>query len=108
MCSFFSVLGENGRLGNTPKIIDTFTQLMMASRGEVPAKITSAEKLTAAQLKTLTSSLDNYSDGKKLLIEAEIDPAILGGLKVQIGDKFIDLSISSKIQKMNRVLNEAV
>jgi len=106
--SFFSVLAENGRLGASSKIIDSFSQLMMANRGEVSAKIISAEPLSSAQLKTLTGSLDAYADGKTLMLETEVDPEILGGLKVQIGDRFIDLSIGSKISKMNRLLMESV
>jgi len=106
--SFFSVLAENGRLGNSAKIISTFDELMAASRGEVSAKIISAEPLTAAQVKTLTKSLDSYAAGQKIVLETEVDEEILGGLKVQIGDKFIDLSITTKIANMDRLLASAV
>ena len=106
--SFFNVMAENNRLGDTSAIVDSFNELMMANRNETPAKIISAEQLKPAQLKALTASLDSFADGKKLVLETEVDPSILGGLKVQIGDRFIDLSVSSKIQKMTRVLSDAV
>jgi F-type H+-transporting ATPase subunit O len=106
--SFFNVLAENGRLGATSKIVDTFSELMMATRGETPAKIISAEALSKSQISTLTESLKNFADGKKLIMDTEVDPSILGGLKVQIGDRYIDLSVSSKIQKMTRLLSDSV
>lgn len=37
-------------------------------------------------------------------METKVDPSILGGLKVQIGDRFIDYSLSSKIDKMEKLL----
>ena len=39
---------------------------------------------------------------------AQINPAILGGLIIEVGDKTIDLSVSSKINKLNRLLSEAI
>lgn len=107
--AFLSVLAENGRAGSTSAVIDTFTELMMANRGEVPAHVVSAEELTDKQVKALQESMKSYiGDGEKLVLTREVDPEILGGLRVQVGDRYIDLSISSKIQKINGVLSAAI
>ena len=82
---------------------------MQASRGEVQAVVTSAEDLSAAQLKTLKKSFAGFlQKGETLILETRVDPSILGGLTVQIGDRFMDLSIQSKIQKMHGVLSSSV
>ena len=81
----------------------------MADRGEVAAKVISAESLSAAQVKTLAASMQGYVEsGQKLIISQEVDESILGGVKIQIGDRFLDLSVSTKINQINKALSVAV
>lgn len=49
-----------------------------------------------------------YSQGKKLKVVTKVNPDILGGLIVEIGERSIDFSVSSKIHKMNKMLQDAV
>lgn len=49
-----------------------------------------------------------YSQGKKLKVVTKVNADILGGLIVEIGERTIDYSVSSKIQKMNKMLQDAV
>ena len=96
-------LAGNARLAEVSKIADTFGQLMKAKRGEVEATIISAEELTKAQLDTVASAMKNQvGKGKKVILSAQVDPSILGGLQVQIGDQFLDLSVGSKIDSISR------
>lgn len=46
--------------------------------------------------------------GKKKLTFTQVDPALVGGLVVEIGGRTVDLSVSSKIAKMNKALTDAV
>lgn len=47
--------------------------------------------------------------GEHILIpRLQVNPDIRGGLVVEIGDRTIDLSVSSKMHKMNRLLSEAL
>jgi F-type H+-transporting ATPase subunit O len=41
-------------------------------------------------------------------MKSQIDPSILGGLVVEVGDRTIDLSISSKLAKLNKLLTDAL
>lgn len=98
-------LAGNARLAEVSKIADTFSQLMKAKRGEVEATIISAEELTKAQLDTVASAMKNQvGKGKKVILSAQVDPSILGGLQVQIGDQFLDLSVGSKIDSISRTV----
>lgn len=107
--AFFGTLAENGRLAETAKINEKFVELMNAHRGEVAAVVTSAEALSKSQLKTLEKSCASFlNKGESIKLEARVDPDILGGLTLQVGDRFMDLSISNKINKMHNMLSESV
>ena len=42
-------------------------------------------------------------EGKKVIISSKVDPSIVGGLQVQIGDQFLDLSVASRIDSISRI-----
>jgi len=98
-------LAGNARLPLTSKIVDTYSELMKAKRGEVEATITSADPLTKAQLDTVAVAMKTQvGAGKKVVLSTQVDPTILGGLQIQIGDKFLDLSVGSKINDLSRTV----
>ena len=43
-----------------------------------------------------------FAEGAKVVLTTKVDPAILGGLQIQIGDKFLDLSVGSRIEEVSR------
>ena len=75
---------------------------MKAHRNEVDAIVTSATTLSNAQVRQISEALAAHTEGKKVKLEAIVDESILGGLKVQIGDKFLDLSAATKIASVKR------
>jgi F-type H+-transporting ATPase subunit O len=109
--NLMNLLAENGRLQETPKIIEAYKALMMAHRGEVLAVVTSAKPLDNGTLKQLRDTLRKSSlveSGKTLKIENKVNPAILGGLLVEVGDKTIDATVSSKVAKYSKLLQEQI
>jgi F-type H+-transporting ATPase subunit O len=97
-------LAGNARLSELPKIVDTYGQLMKAKRGEVDVTIISAEKLNDTQLKSVQAALKTQVPaGKSIVLQTVTDPSIVGGLQVQIGDKFLDLSIKSRVEEIARI-----
>ncbi|KAF1785768.1 F1F0 ATP synthase OSCP/delta subunit, N-terminal domain [Phytophthora cactorum] len=88
------VLADNGRLPDAAGVISAFKKLMGAYRGEVQAKVTSADPLTKTQLDQVKKALGaRVEKNEKLLLET-----------VQIGNYFIDLSLATKIDKINTLL----
>jgi F-type H+-transporting ATPase subunit O len=97
-------MAGNARLAELPKVVSTFTQLMKAKRGQVDAKIISAEPLSPAMLKEVQTAMQSQvAAGQTVIIEQVTDPSIVGGLQVQIGDQFLDLSIKSRIDEIARM-----
>lgn len=97
-------LAGNARLVDAPKIADTYSKLMKAKRGEVEATIISADELTKTQMDTVAAAMKNQvGKDKKVILSTMVDPSILGGLQVQIGDQFLDLSVGSKIDAISRI-----
>ncbi|XP_063242593.1 ATP synthase subunit O, mitochondrial [Bacillus rossius redtenbacheri] len=107
--NLFGLLAENGRLKSLDSIINAFKVIMAAHRGEVPCEVITSKPLDEAQRKDLEVALKGFmKQGQTLLLSAKVDPAILGGMVVSIGDKYIDMSIASKIKKYTELITTPV
>ncbi|KAJ4392832.1 ATP synthase F0 subcomplex subunit OSCP atp5 [Neurospora sp. IMI 360204] len=109
--NFLNTLAENNRLGLLPGVVSKFSELMSAARGEVEMVVTSAQPLDNKTLNRLESAVTKSAyvgSGKKLKVTNKVNPDIIGGLVVEIGDRTIDLSVSAKLAKMNKLLNDAL
>ncbi|GJJ06122.1 hypothetical protein Clacol_000311 [Clathrus columnatus] len=109
--NFFAVLSENGRLTETQGAIDGFNELVSKYKGEVEVVVTSATPLDRPTLTRLESTLKQSQIGQKaktLKVTNKVNPSILGGLIVDFGEKTIDLSVSSRVNKFNTLLQEGV
>ncbi|NWT62876.1 ATPO synthase, partial [Erythrocercus mccallii] len=105
----FYLLAENGRLRYTPGIVSAFGKIMSAFRGEVVCTVTTAQPLDEANLSELKSALNGFlAKGEVLKLETKTDPSILGGMIVNIGEKYVDMSTRSKIQKLTKIMRETV
>ncbi|KAL8820589.1 MAG: hypothetical protein Q9191_007485 [Dirinaria sp. TL-2023a] len=108
--NFLKTLADNNRLGILEGICEKFDVLMGAAKGELELVVQSASKLEPKMLQRLESAVakSEYSQGKKLKVVTKINPDIMGGLIVEIGDRTIDLSVSSKIARMNKLLSDTI
>ena len=106
--NLLSTLSANGRVSETGKIVSAFEEIVAASKGVVKTEIISAEaldkKTTAAITKAVTGMLPS---GQTAQVTTKVDPSIIGGLQVMIGDKFMDLSVSSRVSGIAKELEGA-
>jgi F-type H+-transporting ATPase subunit O len=106
--NLMSVVSANGRVSDTNKIIGAYEELMQASKGQVSAVIISAEALDKATLAKATKAVTGMlTSGQTANVTTEVNPDIMGGLQVKIGDKFMDLSVSSRIIDVEKVLQSS-
>ena len=98
-----TVMAGNARLSELTKVTDIFATLMKAKRGEVDATIISADPLTKTETNAVAAAIKATSKGaSEVVISSKVDPSIIGGIQVQIGDQFLDLSIKSRIEEVSR------
>ncbi|XP_076281840.1 ATP synthase subunit O, mitochondrial [Lasioglossum baleicum] len=106
--NLLGLLAENGRLGKLNSIINTFKVLMAAGRGEIVCEVTTAKPLDADMKTKLEAALKKFlTQGQSLLLTTKVDPALIGGMVVSVGDKYVDMSVASKIKKYNDLITAA-
>lgn len=97
--NFVGMLVENGRLTLLPEIGSQFHALKNAAEGAADAEITSAFEMTDAQVKDLVATLEKKF-GRKLNPTVKVDNALIGGVRVAVGDEVLDTSVRAKLQNM--------
>ncbi|XP_021117079.1 ATP synthase subunit O, mitochondrial-like [Heterocephalus glaber] len=107
--NLMNLLAENGHLENAQGVISAFSAIMSIHRGEVPCTMTTASPLDQATLSELTAVLKSFlGQGQVLKLEVKTDPSIMGGMIVHTGEKYVDMSAKSKIQKLSRAMRETI
>lgn len=103
--NLLTTMAGNARLNELPKVANTFERLMQAKRGQVDAVLITAEKISDKEAKAIASAVMKGRGGKGagVVMKTKVDPSILGGLQVQIGDEFLDLSVKSQVDEIARM-----
>jgi F-type H+-transporting ATPase subunit delta len=96
---FVRLVGQKRRLSALGEMIDAFLADVARRRGEVNAAVRVAQPLTDPQTAAMTATIRDAL-GAKVAIHVDIDPALLGGMVVQVGSRMIDNSLRTKIDKL--------
>ena len=104
--NFLGLLAQNGRARDLTGVIAGFEKLYAKKTGMVAAEVVTAQALTAAQLKSIQTTL-RASLGKDPELTTRVDPGLLGGLKVKVGSKLFDASLKTKLDQMKFALKRA-
>ncbi|KAH0827794.1 ATP synthase delta subunit-domain-containing protein [Lanmaoa asiatica] len=94
--NLFAVLSENGRLGETQGVIEGFNELVAKYKGELEDAST--------RLESILKQSQAAQHAKSLKVVNKVNPSVMGGIVVDFGDKSIDLSVSSRVNKLNNIL----
>jgi F-type H+-transporting ATPase subunit delta len=97
--NFLFVLADHRRTLLIPEAISAFHQVIRQRQGVAEAEISSAVELSAAQKKEMAATLARLT-GKKIETKYALDPALLGGAVVRIGDTIYDGSLRSRLNEM--------
>ncbi|KAG8234598.1 hypothetical protein J437_LFUL017101 [Ladona fulva] len=102
-------LADNGRLKSINQVVNAFKTIMAAHRGEVVCEVTTAKPIDDAMKKELETALKGFmKKGETILLTTKVNPDIIGGMVVSIGDKYVDMSIASKIKKYSDIISSAL
>lgn len=93
------VMGSKGRLGLLRPVAAAFRDAWMESRNQVEVSVTSAVPLSPEARQRLVAAASRFA-GKSALLSERVDPAILGGLVVRVGDRKFDDSVAREIEQL--------
>ncbi len=100
------LLIEARRVHDIAAVADEFEGLADEVAGRIRATVTTAVELPADERAELSKKLSARL-GKEIALSALVDPRILGGLKLQYGDRLIDATVATRLQQLRRRLVEA-
>ena len=95
----------NRRAAELPAIITAVEDELALRRGTQTAKVTSATKLTAAQVTAIKANLKK-TVGRKVDLVMDVDPSLLGGFVVRLGSKLYDSSLKTQLEDLSLALKD--
>jgi F-type H+-transporting ATPase subunit delta len=104
--NFLRTLIDNGRLAAMPEVARQLRALKNAAEGVADCLIETAYPLEPAQVNELLAALTKRF-GLKLKPEVKVDPDLIGGVRIAVGDQVLDTSVRSRLQAMKAALTAA-
>ncbi len=101
--NFLLTLAHNRRLKDIDGVLKAVDENLSARRGELRAKVESATPLSSAQKKSLEESLTK-TIGQPVMVEADINSELIGGVIVTLGSLMIDDSVKTKLERLSRAM----
>jgi F-type H+-transporting ATPase subunit delta len=91
------------RVEELPRVAAEFRRLDDDRQGLTHATATSATELTPDEIRALTERLEQ-STGGRISLDVQVDPSLLGGLVVRVGDRLIDGSVRGRLERLRSQL----
>lgn len=101
--NFLRTVIDNGRIAALPEIADQFRALKNAQQGAHDATVYSAFDMDSAALADLAALLEKRF-GRKLTLQLKLQPELIGGIRVVVGDEVLDTSIKARLEQMKVAL----
>ncbi|MCB0047112.1 MAG: ATP synthase F1 subunit delta [Caldilineaceae bacterium] len=101
------LMGQEGDLGLVSDVSRALTESVSGTQAPMKAEVVSAAELSEADRTQLRDKLiKEYGDG--LVFSFRVDPSLMGGLRVRVGDHLIDTSVASRLATLRESLTSAV
>ena len=104
--SFFALILRKGREKSFSSILDGFLDLCLENKNTLKARVISAMPLSEVQRASIREKLVSISR-KDILIKLEVDPTLIGGIKIIVDGKLIDLSVKNDIKDIKNLMKGA-
>ena len=101
--NFLRAVIDNGRLAALPEVAAQFRALKNARGGTSDAVVYSAFPIDGAALVDVSAALEKRF-GRKLNVSVELEPALIGGIRVVVGDEVLDTSVKARLEQMKVAL----
>jgi F-type H+-transporting ATPase subunit delta len=93
------LLAKRGRFGVLPSVSSEFDARVRQTRGIVAATVTTPEPLSAKDLAAVQVRVEQLA-GASVELATGIDPGLIGGLTINIGDRLIDASVRGRLERL--------
>ncbi|PYI51132.1 F0F1 ATP synthase subunit delta [Paenibacillus flagellatus] len=100
------LLVQRGREAILADLVSHYSRIANDALGQAQAKVYTPRPISAEESDQIAAAFGQVT-GKTIRIENIVDPSLIGGLQVRIGDRLYDGSVSGKLQRMERALNQA-
>lgn len=107
LISFISLLLDKGRIKNLPGILTEYIKLSDKLRNILAITIISSAPLSESETGRILTKYKNIHKASDVKVNLEIDPGLIGGVMIKIGDKVIDGSISGRLEGLRELLVKA-
>ncbi len=104
---FLGVMLTEGGLGDLDQVVAELTQLAQGGPRATDAVVRSAVPLTAQEQDALRQKLMREA-GSNLDLAFEVDPDLIGGLVVRVGDRVVDASVASRLRQLRESILKAL
>jgi F-type H+-transporting ATPase subunit delta len=101
LLNFLNLLIENHRMPVIFRIRDDYERLWEEENRTLPVEITSAIKLDEATTESVGKKIGERT-GRKVTLAARVDPDILGGIIIRVGNSILDASIRNRLEQLRR------
>ena len=99
------LLAERDRMALLPEIARNYRERVMDHQKIIRGQVTTAIALPPDKLRALEQGLQTAT-GRKVVLEAKVDPSIIGGVITRLGSTVYDGSVTTQLQKMKQALME--
>jgi F-type H+-transporting ATPase subunit delta len=106
MMKFLHVLNKHNRLGLLRPILAEYRSLYDERQNRVRVDLRSAVPLTEGEINRIKDDIRSLSGGKEPIVETQVDPDLIGGLVVRVGDWLYDGSVRTRLETIRSHLIE--
>jgi F-type H+-transporting ATPase subunit delta len=104
--NFLELLAERHRLPATFRIRRAFDELWREEHKLLPVEVTSAVQLDEALVSSIGERIETQT-GRRIELTSRVDPDIIGGLVLRVGNKVLDASIHGRLERLRRQIARA-
>jgi F-type H+-transporting ATPase subunit delta len=101
------LLVEKGRGGEVGQVADEFERMAAAEEGELSVELTTAYELSDEEARAIVAQIEQRS-GRKVEANRTVDPALIGGMVLQVGSRRVDASIRGRLERLSRELTTKI
>jgi F-type H+-transporting ATPase subunit delta len=100
------LLVEKNRAGGVEQVAEEFERMAAAEKGELSVELTTAYELSDDEARAIIGQIEQRS-GHRVEARREVDPALIGGLVLQVGSRRVDASVRGRLEQLGRELRSS-